>query len=98
MVGIVAGSTVWPPSRLRTLMEESVRFATERVPACVGLRVAGGGRDVKSGFQRMELAVVSWLAMCSCGGVLMRETSEGFGWAVLLRGMRPRGGYRGLNK
>jgi hypothetical protein len=66
MVGTVA--MVRPPPRLRTLMDESVRFATERVPACVGLRVVGGGRDVYRWSQRMALAVVRRLAICSCEG------------------------------
>jgi hypothetical protein len=63
MVG--AKGTVWPPPRLRTLMEESVRSATESVPACVGRSLLGGGRLVCCGSKRMSLAVVSLLAMRS---------------------------------
>lgn len=80
MVGTVG--MVWPPPRLRTLMDESVRFATERVPACVGLSLVGGGRVVYLGSQRIALAVVSWNAICSWaeGGVLERDCSgEEFG-------------------
>ena len=60
---------VWPPPRLRTLMDESVRFATERVPAWVGRSLLGGGRFVCCGSQRMALAEMSSLAMRSWGGV-----------------------------
>jgi hypothetical protein len=81
---------VWPPPKLVTLMDESVRFATERVPAWVGLSFVGGGRAVYLGSQRMALAVVSWFAICSWaeGGVLERDCSLGVGWAVLGDGAR----------
>jgi hypothetical protein len=54
---------VWPSPRLRTLMEESVRWGATSVPACTGLRLPGGGREVNCRSQRMAEAVVSWLAM-----------------------------------
>lgn len=73
---------VWPPPRFRTLMEESVRSATERVPVWVGLSLPGGGREVKSGSQRMSPAEVSWLAMRSCGGVPRAEAEFGRWTAV----------------
>lgn len=90
---------VWPPPRFRTLMEESVRFATESVPAWVGLSLPGGGRVVYLGSQRMALAVVSRFAMRSCGGVvvLVREGSEEFGSAVLRKGIVSPGGLERLN-
>ena len=48
-----------PPPRLLTLIEESVRPASERVPTSVGRRVGlGGARLVKRGSQSTELAVV----------------------------------------
>ena len=40
------------------------------MPTSVGRRVGGGGRRVNRGSQRIELAVVSWLAM-------VREDEEG---------------------
>lgn len=55
--------SVWPSLRLRTLMDESVRLGTVRVPAWTGLRSPGGGREVNLGSQRIADAVVSWLAM-----------------------------------
>lgn len=87
-LSMVAVGTVWPPPRLRTLMEESVR-ATETVPAWVGLSFPGGARVVCLGSQRMALAVVSWLAMRS--GVVARERSWGVCWAVLWMGTASRG-------
>ena len=56
---------MWPSPRLRTLMDESVRLGTARVPAWTGFRLPGGGRDVNLGSQRMADAVVSWLAIRS---------------------------------
>lgn len=44
-------------------MDESVRWGATRVPAWTGLRLAGGGRDVNLGSQRMAEAVVSCRAM-----------------------------------
>lgn len=79
-------------------MEESVRSAMERVPACVGLSLPGGGRAVCLGFQRIVLAVVSWFAMASCadGGVVERDCSrEGFDCAVLAMSDRSEGWYPG---
>jgi hypothetical protein len=61
-------------------MDESVRTETARVPACVALSSAGGGRVVNLGSQRIAEAVVSWLAMRS----VEREVSgAGAGCAVL---------------
>jgi hypothetical protein len=56
---------IWPSPRLRTLIDESVRTGTARVPACVALSSPGGGLSVNLGSQRIEEAVVSLLAMRS---------------------------------
>jgi hypothetical protein len=76
-------------------MDESVRFATERVPAWVGLSLPGGARDVNSGSQRMELAVVrrSTMVLTVCSGVAVLVVGGASGlvsWAVLLLGARSR--------
>lgn len=57
--------TVWPPPRFLTLIDESVLLPTAKVLTWVGRSLAGGGRLVNLGFQRMALAVVSWLATAS---------------------------------
>lgn len=81
---------VWPspsPSpRLRTLMDESVRCGATSVPACTGLRLPGGAREVNRGSQRMAEAVVSWLAMRSGdeGRDLSGASGAGAGDAVLV--------------
>ena len=81
---------MWPSPRLRTLMDESVRLGTARVPACVGWRLPGGAREVNLGSQRMVDAVVSWLAMRS--GDDERELSgAGAEEAVLVKGNGERG-------
>jgi len=75
---------IWPSPRLRTLMDESVRWGTARVPACVALSSPGGGRVVKLGSQRMADAVVSWEAMRSVErGSSEVEAEAGAGCAVL---------------
>lgn len=56
-------------------MVESDLFSSESVPTCVGCSLVGGGLLVNLGSQRMELAVVSWLAMVrgdAVGKVLAR--------------------------
>ena len=71
------------------LMDESVRLATERVPAWVGRSLLGGGRLVCCGSQSMALAEMSSLAMRSWGGVEWAagaESGEGCGWAVVAVG------------
>jgi hypothetical protein len=80
MVGTMGA--VWPSPRLRTLMEESVRRGATRVPACTGLRLPGGGREVNWGSQRMAEAVVSWRAMRS-GEDERASSGGGAGDAVL---------------
>ena len=90
---VVAKGVVSPPPRLRTLMDESVRLAREKVPAWVGRSLLGGGRLVCWGSKRMALAVVSSLAMLSGGGA----AGEGCDCAVVVdvegsvRLQRPRG-------
>jgi hypothetical protein len=71
---------IWPSPRLRTLMDESVRAGTARVPACVALSSPGGAREVNWGSQRIAEAVVSWLAMRSVERVV---PAAGAGCAVL---------------
>jgi hypothetical protein len=77
---------IWPSPRLRTLMDESVRLGTARVPACVALSSPGGGRVVNLGSQRMLDAVVSWLAMRR----VERASSEGGAgaWCAVVGGER----------
>lgn len=72
----MVGMTVWPPPRFRTEMDESVRLATDSVPAWVGWSAPGGALDVYLGSQRISLAVVSWFAMASGG----RGGVVGRGW------------------
>lgn len=69
---------VWPSPRFRTLIDESVRL-TARVPTCVAPR---GGRVVNFGSQRMEDAVVSWVAMRR---VERASSVVGAWWAVVKR-------------
>lgn len=73
-MSILAVTGFWPPPKLRILIDESVLASRERVPTSVGRRVGCGGRRVNRGSQRIELAVVSWLAIA-------REDEEG-GMAV----------------
>lgn len=82
------------------LMEESVRLATEKVPAWVGRSLPGGARAVYWGSQRMSLAVVSWAAMRNCdegaGGVEELGCSgEGLRLAVVGDGARDLGDVPG---
>ena len=88
MVGTMG--TVWPSPRLRTLMDESVRWGATRVPACTGLRLPGGAREVNLGSQRMAEAVVSWLAMRR-GEVERAPSGAGAGDAVLVMCRAKRG-------
>ena len=84
-----------PSPRLRTLMVESVRLLTSRVPTWVGRRrVGGGGRRVYLGLKRIAPAVVSCSAMASGeGGAVAERAAEerdvccavvGGGWHLAL--------------
>lgn len=77
-----------PPPRLLTLIEESVRPASDNVPTSVGRKVGlGGARLVKRGSQSTELAVVGRAVLDR----LFNEddlptllSSLGFGCAVMM--------------
>ena len=88
---------IWPSPRLRTLMDESVRYGTARFPACVALSSPGGGRVVKLGSQRMVEAVVSWLAMRKVeAGSSVGGAEAGAGCAVLVECENEREVLRGM--
>ena len=55
----------WPPPKVLTLMDESVRSSSERVPTCVGCNLPGGGLLVYLGSQSIALAEVSCSAIVS---------------------------------
>jgi hypothetical protein len=74
-----------PSPRFRTLIEDSVRKGTAKVPAMAGLRLPGGGRSVY--FQSSAPAVVIWLAMRRSGGGEVERSGAGAEDAVVSGGI-----------
>lgn len=82
-----------PSPRFLTLIEDSVRKGTAKVPAMAGLRLPGGGRSVY--FQSSAPAVVIWLAMRRSGGggdVEFERSGAGAEDAVVGDGIQRRAG------
>ena len=75
-----------PSPRFLTLIEDSVRKGTAKVPAMAGLSLPGGGRSVY--FQSSAPAVVIWLAMRRSGGGEVERSGAGVEDAVVSDGIQ----------